>query len=99
MHGVVGIKNIPYHLHRNELIALLGRNSRMLNDIDEGVHIIMERLTAKTLDAYVEFLTLDDAVKCVNRMREKAARGSFATLISAWTYYISCSCDLFLESD
>ncbi|KAK4161455.1 hypothetical protein QBC43DRAFT_302973 [Cladorrhinum sp. PSN259] len=75
MHGVVGIKNIPYHLHRNELIALLGRNSRMLNDIDEGVHIVMERLTAKTLDAYVEFFTLDDAVKCVNRMREKAARG------------------------
>lgn len=45
----------------------MGRNSRMLNDKDEGVHIIMERVTCKTNDAYVEFMSHRAAVDAVAR--------------------------------
>lgn len=43
----------------------------ILNDNQEPVHIIMERVTSKTHDAYVEFVTLHDAMKAV----EKHSRG------------------------
>ncbi|KAK2075490.1 hypothetical protein P8C59_009613 [Phyllachora maydis] len=69
-HGVVRISNIPFSTTRAEVVAILGRNSRMLNDEHEGVHIVMDRVNGKTQDAFVEFMTLDDAVKAVNRYRE-----------------------------
>ncbi|KAK0725735.1 hypothetical protein B0H67DRAFT_480130 [Lasiosphaeris hirsuta] len=74
-HGVVKIKNIPFNSRRTEIIAFLGRNSRILNDTDEPVHIIMERVTSKTQDAYVEFLTFADAVKAVERHNEMQKKG------------------------
>lgn len=58
---------IPFGSKRAEIIALLGRNSMILNDNQEPVHIIMERVTSKTLDAYVEFVTTEDALKAVQR--------------------------------
>ncbi|KAG9254121.1 uncharacterized protein F5Z01DRAFT_674437 [Emericellopsis atlantica] len=66
-HGVVKIRNIPFSTKRAEVIAFLGRNSKILNDADEPVHIIMERVTSKTMDAYVEFCTLEDAMRAVER--------------------------------
>ncbi|KAF4119867.1 hypothetical protein GMORB2_3555 [Geosmithia morbida] len=66
-HGVIRIRNIPFSTSRAEIIAFLGRNSKMLNDVDEPVHIIMERITSKTMDAYVEFCTLEDAMKAVEK--------------------------------
>ena len=47
----------------------------MLNDKQEPVHIIMDRVSSKTNDAYVEFMTLDDAVTAVNRHNGDNARG------------------------
>ncbi|TDZ15410.1 hypothetical protein Cob_v011556 [Colletotrichum orbiculare MAFF 240422] len=73
--GVVKIGNIPFVTNRSEIIAVLGRNSRMLNDADEPVHIIMERVTGKTTDAYVEFQSLEDAAKAVEKHQQNINRG------------------------
>lgn len=48
-------------------MAFLGRNARMINEVDEPIHIIMERVTSKTMDAYVEFINISEAVNSVNR--------------------------------
>ncbi|KAK1580326.1 uncharacterized protein LY79DRAFT_592295 [Colletotrichum navitas] len=66
---------IPFITNRAEIIAVLGRNSRILNDTEEPVHIIMERITGKTTDAYVEFHTLEDASKAVEKYQQNIARG------------------------
>ncbi|GKT46066.1 uncharacterized protein ColSpa_06247 [Colletotrichum spaethianum] len=73
--GVVKIGNIPFITNRAEIIAVLGRNSRILNDTEEPVHIIMERITGKTTDAYVEFHTLEDASKAVEKYQQNIGRG------------------------
>lgn len=62
------------------MIAFLGRNSKILNDIDEPVHIIMERVTSKTMDAYVEFTTLEDAMKAVERHHQNLVNGRLSRL-------------------
>ncbi|KID69387.1 RNA recognition, RNP-1, partial [Metarhizium hybridum] len=79
-HGVVKLKNIPFATKRSEVIAFLGRNSKILNDADEPVHIIMERVTSKTMDAYVEFVTLDDANKAVERHQQNILGGRISRL-------------------
>ncbi|KAJ2972762.1 hypothetical protein NQ176_g6970 [Zarea fungicola] len=65
--GVLRLSNIPFATKRSEVIAFLGRNSKILNDSEEPVHIIMERVTSKTMDAYVEFMTLEDAMRAVEK--------------------------------
>ncbi|KAK0633737.1 hypothetical protein B0T14DRAFT_442956 [Immersiella caudata] len=69
-YGVVKIKNIPYGVIRPEILAMIGRNAKLPKDIEEPVHIIMEKNTSKTQDAYVEFATLDDATKAVERYQD-----------------------------
>ncbi|KAH8878905.1 hypothetical protein GQ53DRAFT_673240 [Thozetella sp. PMI_491] len=79
-HGVVVIKNIPFETTRAEVIAFLGRNSRILNDGQEPVHIIIDRVTSKTKDAYVEFLTMPDAMRAAQRHQATIDRGRTARL-------------------
>ncbi|ORY67469.1 uncharacterized protein BCR38DRAFT_510403 [Pseudomassariella vexata] len=79
-YGVVHLKNIPYNSSRAEIVAFLGRNSRILNDNEEPVHIIMDRVTSKTNDAYVEFVTLEDAINAVNRIKNNMLKGRCARL-------------------
>ncbi|KAK4239108.1 hypothetical protein C8A03DRAFT_14501 [Achaetomium macrosporum] len=74
-YGVIKIKNIPFNTKRAEIIAFLGRNSRILNDKEEPVHIIMERVSSKTQECYVEFMTISDAVKAVERFKENTQKG------------------------
>lgn len=66
---------IPFGTRRAEIIAFLGRNSKILNDNQEPVHIIMERVSSKTQDCYVEFVTMQDAVRAVERHQMNAQRG------------------------
>ncbi|RCI13026.1 hypothetical protein L249_0202 [Ophiocordyceps polyrhachis-furcata BCC 54312] len=73
--GVVKLKNIPFATNRAEVIALVGRNSKILKDSDEPVHIIMERVTSKTMDAYVEFINLDEAMKVVDKHHQNLTAG------------------------
>ncbi|KAJ6781229.1 hypothetical protein PWT90_05092 [Aphanocladium album] len=74
-HGVVRLGNIPFATKRSEVIAFLGRNSKILNDAEEPVHIIMEKVTSKTMDAYVEFLTLEDAMRAVDKHTQNQLSG------------------------
>lgn len=66
---------IPFNTRRVEIIAFLGRSARLLPDASEPIHIIMERVTSKTMDAYAEFETLDDAMRAVERHRASILSG------------------------
>lgn len=66
---------IPFSTKRSEIIAFLGRNSKILNDNQEPVHVIMERITSKTHDVYVEFLTMQDAMRAVDKHSRPSGRG------------------------
>lgn len=49
-------------------MAFLGRNAKIVSENEyEPIHIIMERVTSKTLDCYVEFISLEEAVIAVER--------------------------------
>jgi hypothetical protein len=65
----------PFNVLRNEVIAIFGRVVRLLNDNEEPVHIILEKVTAKTQDAYAEFESPEDAVKALRRIQENVANG------------------------
>ncbi|ROW07108.1 hypothetical protein VPNG_07358 [Cytospora leucostoma] len=79
-YGVVKLKNIPFSTKRSEIIAFLGRNSKVLNDNQEPVHIIMERVTSKTNDAYVEFMSMQAAVAAVEKHQKTVAAGRLSRL-------------------
>lgn len=67
---------IPYSVNRPEILAFLGRNARIISDTEfEPVHIVMERVTSKTLDAYVEFVNFNEAVNAVNRFEINRSGG------------------------
>ncbi|KAJ4259608.1 hypothetical protein NW762_007538 [Fusarium torreyae] len=78
--GVVRLKNIPFSTKRAEVVAFIGRNSRMLSDGDEPVHIIMDRATSKTMDAFVEFVTMEDAMRCAEKHHQFAQLGRVSRL-------------------
>lgn len=74
------VLQIPFGTKRAEIIAFLGRNSKILNDNQEPVHIIMERVSSKTQDCYVEFVSTQDAVRAVDRHRENMQNGRSSRL-------------------
>lgn len=60
---------IPYSLTRAEVLDFLGCDAQVVPPaLGIGVHIIMERTTGKTMDCYVEFLSIYDAQSTVNRL-------------------------------
>lgn len=76
--NVADSSQIPYGVTRQEILAFLGRNARIVAENDyEPVHIIMERVTSKTLDAYVEFISFTEASNAVQRfdMNRVGGRG------------------------
>ncbi|RDW80216.1 hypothetical protein BP6252_04854 [Coleophoma cylindrospora] len=79
--GVIKITNIPYNLTRAEVLAFLGRNAKVISEFDhEPVHIIMERVTSKTLECYVEFVDLDEALNAVARFESNRFSGRASKL-------------------
>ncbi|KAI6842678.1 hypothetical protein KC340_g1449 [Hortaea werneckii] len=66
--AVVHLMNIPYGTPRSEILAFVGRNAAVCaqpaGSPYYAVHIIMERFTAKTMDAFVE-LENDAEARCV----------------------------------
>ena len=67
---------IPYSVNRPEVLAFLGRNAKVVAEYDnEPIHIIMERVTSKTLDCYVEFVSFNEAVAAVNRFETNRTGG------------------------
>ncbi|KLU90524.1 hypothetical protein MAPG_10377 [Magnaporthiopsis poae ATCC 64411] len=73
--SVVKIKNIPFKTTEAEIMAFLGRKAKLIPDYLDPVHIMMERVTSKTLDAYVEFKTLEGAVAAIARHGEAQRNG------------------------
>ncbi|KAI0395195.1 hypothetical protein F5Y17DRAFT_221286 [Xylariaceae sp. FL0594] len=71
---------IPYETTRGECIALLGKNSRILSDANEPVHIIMDRVTSKTMDAFCELSSMNAAVELVDKFRKGNETGRVARL-------------------
>ena len=54
----------------------MGRNAKIIDENQyEPVHIIMERVTSKTLDCYVEFINLSEAAAAVNRFEANKTGG------------------------
>ncbi|EXM24606.1 hypothetical protein RAB80_005234 [Fusarium oxysporum f. sp. vasinfectum] len=43
-------------------------SGRMLPDVEEPIQIIMDRATSKTMDAFVVFVTMEDAMRCAETM-------------------------------
>jgi hypothetical protein len=58
----------------------MGRNTKMLGDREEGVHIITDRASGKTLDAYVEFTTMRDATNVVNKHAQVQVNGRYSKI-------------------
>ncbi|KAK1825158.1 hypothetical protein LTR12_000447 [Friedmanniomyces endolithicus] len=63
--GVIRIRNIPFTTTRAEIIAFVGRNAQIVSQPAGSpyfaVHVIMERHTGKTMDAFVEFARASEA--------------------------------------
>lgn len=59
---------------------MLGRNSKILNDNQEPIHIIMERVTSKTGCAYIEFMSPQAAINTVDRHQKNAVNGRLPRL-------------------
>ncbi|KAI0894431.1 hypothetical protein F4806DRAFT_498211 [Annulohypoxylon nitens] len=74
--AVICITNIPYAVSRAEIFAFLGRAAKSLNDRDEPVHIIMDRMTCKTIECFVEFTTFDEAVQIVSKHQNGLENGT-----------------------
>jgi hypothetical protein len=56
----------------------MGRGAHILTpDIGNAVHIIMERSTAKTMECYVEFLTVADALATFSRLNHFQEGGRY----------------------
>ena len=48
-------------------MAFLGKNAKIVtSDLGFPIHIIMDRMTGKTMDCYVEFFSVGDAQAAVN---------------------------------
>ncbi|KAL1311344.1 hypothetical protein AAFC00_001519 [Neodothiora populina] len=77
--GVIKITNIPYSTTKNEIVAAVGRNARLVSQPTGtpyyAVHIIMERSTGKTMDCYVEVESRNEAVTIVTNFSHRCANG------------------------
>lgn len=71
--GVVKILDGPYSLSKPVVERFFGSGANILpKDLGESVHIIMDRVTGKNFEAFVEFLTQQDAIRAVDRINSKS---------------------------
>lgn len=61
------------HTSRNEILALVGVSSKVLNDKDEPVHILFDRVNGLTSEAFVEFVTIHEAEKAMTKLSSARA--------------------------
>lgn len=55
---------------------MLGRNAHLVSENEnEPVHIVMERVTSKTVDIFVEYKTYDEAVQAIDRLMNQRLLG------------------------
>ncbi|PSK33448.1 Epithelial splicing regulatory protein 1 [Elsinoe australis] len=77
--GVVRVTNIPYASTKPEIIAAIGRNSRIVSQPAGSpfyaIHIVMDRSTGKTMDCYVEVEDKEEARHVVLNFKNRRDRG------------------------
>ncbi|KAI1433690.1 hypothetical protein GGR50DRAFT_705123 [Xylaria sp. CBS 124048] len=78
--AVVLVRNIPYETTRAEIIAVLGKNAGLLNDNQEPVHIILDRMSGKTMDVYCELDSEEAALELVEKFKNSFENGSIGRL-------------------
>jgi hypothetical protein len=82
--GVIHITNMPYGTGRSEITALLGQQAKIVPQPPGtgflAVHVLMERQSGKTLDAYVEVENGREAQMLVSQFAGRAARGRLPKL-------------------
>lgn len=76
--GVIKVINIPYATSRSEVNAFLGKNTKIcFQPAGTGfhaVHIIMDRHSGKTMDAFVEVNDASEAVWVVNQFQKRVVQ-------------------------
>ncbi|KAK4948271.1 hypothetical protein LTR10_012805 [Elasticomyces elasticus] len=77
--GVVRIRNIPFTTPRSEITAFVGRNAQIVSQPPGSpyfaVHVIMERHTGKTMDAFIEFSRSGEAQYVVSQFNKRMLTG------------------------
>ena len=82
--GVIKITNIPYAISSSEVVAFLGRNVGIVSQPEgspyHAVHIVMDRFTGKTMDAYVELKNAKEVAYVVGQFEKRTQNGRQAKL-------------------
>ena len=77
--GVIRVTNIPFDTPRSEMNAFVGRSSKIISQPEGSpyfaVHIIMERHTGKTMDAFIEFNRAAEATYVVHQFQKRIMQG------------------------
>jgi len=78
------LSQIPYGTTRNEVVAFLGHNAPLVRYPAHtsyfGIHIIMDRPTAKSMDCYVEYEREEHAQLAASRFNDQTRIGKRARL-------------------
>ena len=82
--GVLRIRNLPYLSTKAEICAFLGRNAQVvmqpIGTPFMAIHIMMDRLSGKTADAFVEVETPKEAKTIYKSFQRRLAQGRGARL-------------------
>lgn len=73
--AVLKIEDLPYEVKHSDIIAFIGGTAKILNDKEEPIHIMMERITTKTGAAYVEFYDTRSAHAIVDKHNTARTNG------------------------
>lgn len=69
------IEDLPYEVKISDIIAFVGGTAKILNDKEEPIHIMMERITTKTGAAYVEFYDTRSAHAIIDKHNDARTNG------------------------
>ena len=79
--GVIRITNIPFDTPRSEITSLVGRNAKIVGQPEgtpyHAVHIIMERHSGKTMDAFIELSRASEATWVVKQFDKRVSQGRY----------------------
>ncbi|RYO78033.1 hypothetical protein DL762_008909 [Monosporascus cannonballus] len=73
--GVIHMTNIAFGVSKKDFEAKLGKPAKTLPDSHEGIHILIDYITGKTVDAFIETVTMQDAMAVVGKHQDKLADG------------------------
>jgi RNA recognition motif-containing protein len=73
--AILKIDDLPYEVKNSDIVAYIGGTAKILNDNEEPIHIMMERITTKTGAAYIEFYDARSAYKVVEKHNNARTQG------------------------